>query len=104
MIDGTSKFALQRVSNSNQKVERKGTVPTPFQKCTSSFVFWLIHLVFFTRPEEDSANNLKFVNNETVPLGFHIHPESNWKILYEAIHTIIIIYTIFAVPIYVNFS
>ena len=35
-------------------------------------------------------------------LKYYIDPDSNWKILYELLHTLAITYTVFALPVFVN--
>jgi hypothetical protein len=58
--------------------------------------------VFFSRPDEESSSaKLKPRSDDTKHLGWFIHPESNWRFFYEFVYTLVILYSIFAVPLYV---
>lgn len=46
----------------------------------------------------------KKMNEHLKSLKYYINPNSRWKILYELIHTGVIIYSVFALPIYVGFD
>jgi len=37
-------------------------------------------------------------------LRYYIHPDSKWKMLYELLHTLVIIYSIFTIPLIVGFE
>ena len=42
------------------------------------------------------------LTEQTKKLKFYVNPNSKFKIFYEFIHTLIIIYSIFAVPLFVS--
>jgi len=46
----------------------------------------------------------KKMNDHLKSLKYYINPSSKWKIIYEVIHTLVIIYSVFSLPIYVGFN